>query len=168
MPLSDLFSPAAADAASEPATQNENLSPQRVQHLRQRLWKSSLKLHHAAESLKVSRSADAAAEGTLKERTVRLTFGSFNSQAKGSTKTSQSTALVLNADGVMESTVVDQNITSSVTRLQARGLYSHLTAQRMQLGKWLSARPIKHLILCLLYTSPSPRDRTRSRMPSSA
>ena len=28
-------------------------------------------------------------------------------------------------------------------------------------GRWLS-------ILCLLYTSPSPRDRTRSRMPSSA
>ena len=25
-----------------------------------------------------------------------------------------------------------------------------------------------HSIYCLLYTSPSPRDRTRSRMPSSA
>ena len=25
-----------------------------------------------------------------------------------------------------------------------------------------------HLMVCLLYTSPSPRDRTRSRMPSSA
>ena len=25
-----------------------------------------------------------------------------------------------------------------------------------------------HLVTCLLYTSPSPRDRTRSRMPSSA
>ena len=25
-----------------------------------------------------------------------------------------------------------------------------------------------HVISCLLYTSPSPRDRTRSRMPSSA
>ena len=25
-----------------------------------------------------------------------------------------------------------------------------------------------NLIICLLYTSPSPRDRTRSRMPSSA
>ena len=25
-----------------------------------------------------------------------------------------------------------------------------------------------YLRLCLLYTSPSPRDRTRSRMPSSA
>ena len=24
------------------------------------------------------------------------------------------------------------------------------------------------VIICLLYTSPSPRDRTRSRMPSSA
>ena len=24
------------------------------------------------------------------------------------------------------------------------------------------------LVVCLLYTSPSPRDRTRSRMPSSA
>ena len=26
----------------------------------------------------------------------------------------------------------------------------------------------RHGYLCLLYTSPSPRDRTRSRMPSSA
>ena len=30
---------------------------------------------------------------------------------------------------------------------------------------YLSSEPFK---LCLLYTSPSPRDRTRSRMPSSA
>ena len=28
--------------------------------------------------------------------------------------------------------------------------------------------PKKHSDTCLLYTSPSPRDRTRSRMPSSA
>ena len=27
---------------------------------------------------------------------------------------------------------------------------------------------VMHSFLCLLYTSPSPRDRTRSRMPSSA
>ena len=27
---------------------------------------------------------------------------------------------------------------------------------------------VNHFIDCLLYTSPSPRDRTRSRMPSSA
>ena len=30
-----------------------------------------------------------------------------------------------------------------------------------------TARP-DYYIICLLYTSPSPRDRTRSRMPSSA
>ena len=28
--------------------------------------------------------------------------------------------------------------------------------------------PIAYGYVCLLYTSPSPRDRTRSRMPSSA
>ena len=27
---------------------------------------------------------------------------------------------------------------------------------------------VKEIYICLLYTSPSPRDRTRSRMPSSA
>ena len=30
------------------------------------------------------------------------------------------------------------------------------------------ADDVDHDIGCLLYTSPSPRDRTRSRMPSSA
>ena len=30
------------------------------------------------------------------------------------------------------------------------------------------SKPIKDPRICLLYTSPSPRDRTRSRMPSSA
>ena len=36
-------------------------------------------------------------------------------------------------------------------------------AKNMETGP----RLLKYLI-CLLYTSPSPRDRTRSRMPSSA
>ena len=31
-----------------------------------------------------------------------------------------------------------------------------------------SAGAVKVVKVCLLYTSPSPRDRTRSRMPSSA
>ena len=30
---------------------------------------------------------------------------------------------------------------------------------------WENAEDVEH---CLLYTSPSPRDRTRSRMPASA
>ena len=42
-------------------------------------------------------------------------------------------------------------------------------------GEWMEARPTRDplhapmsIYDCLLYTSPSPRDRTRSRMPSSA
>ena len=32
----------------------------------------------------------------------------------------------------------------------------------------LELKPFTRFTICLLYTSPSPRDRTRSRMPSSA
>ena len=40
----------------------------------------------------------------------------------------------------------------------------------MSAGKLISqsGRRVKEMVTCLLYTSPSPRDRTRSRMPSSA
>ena len=34
--------------------------------------------------------------------------------------------------------------------------------------QWLGKKSGLHIDSCLLYTSPSPRDRTRSRMPSSA
>ena len=34
--------------------------------------------------------------------------------------------------------------------------------------KWAKEKSDPHTTICLLYTSPSPRDRTRSRMPSSA
>ena len=33
---------------------------------------------------------------------------------------------------------------------------------------WFSLEQTEDILVCLLYTSPSPRDRTRSRMPSSA
>ena len=35
-------------------------------------------------------------------------------------------------------------------------------------GTNLGPSPTETALTCLLYTSPSPRDRTRSRMPSSA
>ena len=35
-------------------------------------------------------------------------------------------------------------------------------------GVFMRQYPNEDIIPCLLYTSPSPRDRTRSRMPSSA
>ena len=40
-------------------------------------------------------------------------------------------------------------------------------ANNVLLGKVKQTKPVESYI-CLLYTSPSPRDRTRSRMPSSA
>ena len=38
----------------------------------------------------------------------------------------------------------------------------------MDLEQDWTARPVIRLDICLLYTSPSPRDRQKSRMPSSA
>ena len=39
---------------------------------------------------------------------------------------------------------------------------------RLCIGRFLQDPQSKHVLVCLLYTSPSPRDATLSRMPSSA
>ena len=75
-------------------------------------------------------------------------------------------------------------ITSSLLRLEA--LLAVRRSERAQLGgrhrpadggfrkRRLGVRPARNLLRdlpvdpCLLYTSPSPRDRQKSRMPSSA
>ena len=46
--------------------------------------------------------------------------------------------------------------------------YIPLMARCQLLGKGSSRHIVHWISTCLLYTSPSPRDRTRSRMPSSA
>jgi len=46
--------------------------------------------------------------------------------------------------------------------------YTFMFEGLVDVQKALAKRGIKLVISCLLYTSPSPRDRTRSRMPSSA
>ena len=55
------------------------------------------------------------------------------------------------------------SVTQAAISHQVRGL-------EQRLGLKLFVRRNRSLLLsdCLLYTSPSPRDRTRSRMPSSA
>ena len=52
-------------------------------------------------------------------------------------------------------------IDGSIHRTFARGK----TAKR---NKHYEEVGVPHLIICLLYTSPSPRDRQKARMPSSA
>ena len=49
-------------------------------------------------------------------------------------------------------------------RVQLSGFFSGKTAEEK---KFVLSRT-NFFVSCLLYTSPSPRDRTRSRMPSSA
>ena len=64
------------------------------------------------------------------------------------------------------------------TVINESGLYSLILPSRKpeakKFKKWVTSeilpalRKTGHYEICLLYTSPSPRDRTRSRMPSSA
>ena len=59
---------------------------------------------------------------------------------------------------------------SYIDRLVQKG-YKVAICEQMEdpaLAKGLVKRDIIRIVTCLLYTSPSPRDRTRSRMPSSA
>ena len=54
-------------------------------------------------------------------------------------------------------------------RCQIIGAGSNLLINNIFIkGLVLCTKKLKLLKVCLLYTSPSPRDRTRSRMPSSA
>ena len=58
---------------------------------------------------------------------------------------------------------------SSATQQQAQGFDQVATAiQQMEKVTQTNAATAEESAACLLYTSPSPRDRTRSRMPSSA
>ena len=48
----------------------------------------------------------------------------------------------------------------------AKDLFSRI--QRRKMKEETDTQILEYTSTCLLYTSPSPRDRTRSRMPSSA
>ena len=78
----------------------------------------------------------------------------------------------LERDGLVRSTVQQQGSRPARRMLELTDLGVET------LDRWL-AEPVERtrdlrlafllkLYVCLLYTSPSPRDRTRSRMPSSA
>ena len=64
----------------------------------------------------------------------------------------------------------DDLVVMCASRRQAQGALAALTAlpAGMGLAPKASKTRIVHLKDCLLYTSPSPRDRQKSRMPSSA
>ena len=61
---------------------------------------------------------------------------------------------------------VDAAMSVSMLLLMAYGLVGE--AAHEWIGMGMFALSVAHHIFCLLYTSPSPRDRSVSRMPSSA
>ena len=77
----------------------------------------------------------------------------------------QSLADELGEHGIRVNTVHPTNVNTPMIRNPAfYGLFSPPDAE----PTLENAEPAMRAMHCLLYTSPSPRDRTRSRMPSSA
>ena len=75
--------------------------------------------------------------------------------------------------GCKKSTMVDQDATRELREAKPLGRFvgadiytnrSHLATSEVA-NSWRNSNGLKD---CLLYTSPSPRDRQKSRMPSSA
>ena len=57
--------------------------------------------------------------------------------------------------------------TPTTNLLELKGVHTHIGAYHILHGVDLAV-PKGQLTICLLYTSPSPRDQRGSRMPSSA
>ena len=102
--------------------------------------------------------------------TVALQYDSLGSLA--TTHESQGTDMGLYG-GMLGWEPDDERLASSPTVL---GEMADIVLDKPELGDahpntyriQVTRNDVTHSIICLLYTSPSPRDRTRSRMPSSA
>ena len=68
---------------------------------------------------------------------------------------------------VRQQVIYDVKYAGYVTRQQAT-VDKHKRLANRKIPDHFDYQALPHLRICLLYTSPSPRDRTRSRMPSSA
>ena len=62
----------------------------------------------------------------------------------------------------------DQKVFDLLSSGNTVGLFQVESAGMREALVQMKPNHIEDIIACLLYTSPSPRDRTRSRMPSSA
>ena len=67
----------------------------------------------------------------------------------------------------LQSHLAYQQEQEALGKLAFAGPLSDLSGEQME-GMGMIVYRAESLAACLLYTSPSPRDRTRSRMPSSA
>ena len=73
------------------------------------------------------------------------------------------TGAILSGDTTEENTFADQ-----CGQILIAELFGKVSAQNVSFTKAYKNGPPGQEKICLLYTSPSPRDRQKSRMPSSA
>ena len=64
--------------------------------------------------------------------------------------------------------LLTESIPDIIWQIDCDYRFTYISPADERLRGYKADEVIGHHIYCLLYTSPSPRDRTRSRMPSSA
>ena len=79
---------------------------------------------------------------------------------------SRLTLVTTGSDAIVEQITKQLNKLVDVIKVVDLNEYEHVEKELL-LAKLIAGKKEDHNT-CLLYTSPSPRDRTRSRMPSSA
>ena len=121
---------------------------------------NELSLREGYSHLRSSVLADHASLLNFTEEQVR--FSSNVASKIGSLETAM-------REVVQSLNVVERDQSNLVSAMLAAQLvYNNLVSQTAKLQFIFSSCRGHYLPTCLLYTSPSPRDRTRSRMPSSA
>ena len=117
--------------------------------------------------------------GTFRDEIVKKAMEVYQ---KGLVKNIITTGGVMNEKGEIESEVqkqflIDNGVPESIifnetksTNTKENAVYAkeELDKHGIKYDKIILVSKAYHSRSCLLYTSPSPRDRTRSRMPSSA
>ena len=108
---------------------------------------------------------------------VKVGNGAFMEKSRDATALASSLVEVANGAGLKTSALVtgmNEPLASAAgNAVEVRNAVDFLTGRlrdrRLEdVTLALAAEMLQSAGLCLLYTSPSPRDRTRSRMPSSA
>ena len=98
---------------------------------------------------------------TLRLIFVRHGLSSFNKEGRIQGRNDLST---LTREGQLQAEAAGKTISS----IPIDAIYSSPLQRASETTKIIIKQHQSELQACLLYTSPSPRDRTRSRMPSSA
>ena len=116
----------------------------------------------ASPAYNLTSTISVSSSSTLSVRGVTSTFKKMTMTAVFTLKKQDSGEVLLSDQVTADATLgtVSSLFGQDQSEAHARDRMAELLAQRV-------VQQLK-LYFCLLYTSPSPRDRTRSRMPSSA